>query len=164
MIEATPKFKFEYDNSEESQYVRKMFGEKYLQEKEEERKKKLEKYIVELYDEIDIDRANYARYIQLKTKQIVLTDDDIEKTRDIIRDTFKGQKRWPDGLDLSEDDNYVNYQFERVLVNINRPRLGYNGKTHVGPLHAYSYQNIYKLWGIFGRRFPMYKWISQEMG
>ena len=43
------KFKFEYVDSEESKYVRKMYGDKYLQETNEEIKTKLEILIVKLY-------------------------------------------------------------------------------------------------------------------
>jgi hypothetical protein len=154
------KFKFEYDDSEESQYVLKLYGKKYLQETNEEKKKKLEMFIVELYHSIEIDKSNYKRYMQLKSKEYILTEDEINKVKNIIRDTFKGKKRWTDGHEFYNDEDFLDSQFAKIKFYINQPRLGYNGKTHNGPLHAYSYENLNKLCKIFGRKYPIFKWIS----
>lgn len=154
------KFKFEYDDSEESQYVRKLYGEKYLQETNEEQKTKLEKLIVELYNNIETDKANYDRYMKLKSKQYLLTENEIADVKNIIRETFKGKTRWTDGYEFCNDEDFLNREFEKVRFYINRPRLGYNGKTHFGPMHSYSYENLNKLRKIFGRKFPIFKWTS----
>jgi hypothetical protein len=153
------KFKFEYDDSEESQYVRKLYGEKYLLETNIEKKMQLENWIVKLYQQIEITTANHERYKQLKSKQIILSDDDINKVKDIIRDNFKGQKRWTDGTEFCNDEDFLNKELGKIMYNINRPRLGYTGKTHYGPLHSYSYENLNKLFAIFGRKFSIFKWI-----
>jgi hypothetical protein len=146
------KFKFEYDDSEESQYVRKMYGDKYLQETNEEKKTKLKNLIVKLYSSIEVDKANSNRYNQIKSKQYVLSEDDIKKAKDIIRDNFKGKKRWTDGTEFSNDEDFLNSQLAKIKYNINRPRLGYNGKTHFGPLYSYSYENLNRLYEIFGKK------------
>jgi hypothetical protein len=156
------KFKFEYDDSEESQYVRKLYGEKYLQETNEERKMKLEKFIVELYNRIEADKANYERYMKLKSKQVVLSEDDINKVKDIIRETFKGMKTWTDGSEFYNDEDFLQRQLGKIAFNINRPRLGHNRKTHFGPLHSYSYGDLNKLREIFGRKIPIFKWVSNS--
>jgi hypothetical protein len=155
-----PKFKFEYDNSEESQYVRKLYGERYLLETNIEKKMQLENWIVNLYKQIEISAANCERYKQLKTKEIILSDDDINKAKDIIRDNFKGQKTWIDGTEFCHDEDFVNKELGKIMYNINRPKLGYTGKTHYGPLHSYSYENLNKLFAIFGRKISIFKWIS----
>ena len=81
------KFKFEYVDSEESKYVRKMYGDKYLQETNEEIKTKLEILIVKLYHLIKVHEANYDRYIKLKTNQCVLSEEDI-----LLLDGFQMKK------------------------------------------------------------------------
>ena len=162
MIEETTKnsykFKFEYDDSEESQYVRKLYGEKYLQETNEEEKTKLEKLIVKLYQRIEIDNLHHQRYIQLKSKQYVLSEQEIDEVKNIIRNTFRGKKRWTDGHEFCNDEDFLNEQFSKIKFYINQPRLGYNRKTHYGPLHSYSCENLFRLREIFGRKIPFFKW------
>jgi hypothetical protein len=155
------KFKFEYVDSEESKYVRKMYGDKYLQETNEEIKTKLEILIVKLYHLIEVHEANYDRYIKLKTNQYVLSEEDITKAKDIIRETFAGKKA-RDGTEFYNDEDFLNREITKIKCNINLPRLGYNGKTHFGPLYSYSTENLNKLYDIFGRRFSAFKWISNE--
>jgi hypothetical protein len=151
------KFKFEYDDSEESQFVRKLYGNRYLQETNGEEKQKLKNLIIKLYNNIEDDKSNYERYMQRKTKQYVLTEDDINKAKNIISINFKGMKA-TDGSEFYNNEDFINRQFEKVVYNINRPRLGYTGKTHYGPLHSYSNENLKKLFEIFGRKIPIFKW------
>jgi hypothetical protein len=155
------KFKFEYDDSEESQYVRKLYGNRYLQETNEEEKQKLENLIIKLYYHIETDKKNYERYMQRQTKQYALTKDDINKVKEIISINFKGMKRWTDGSEFCNDEDFLNREFEKVAYYINRPRLGYTGKTHYGPLHSYSNENLKKLFEIFGRKIPIFNWNSK---
>jgi hypothetical protein len=157
MEEATHKFKFEYDDSEESQYVRKLYGEKYLQETDPEQKIKWENLIIQLYRYIEIDRIQYERYMQLKTKQYVLSPDDIRKVKDIICDNFKGKTRY-DGSEYDCDEEFLNKEFAFIRYHINRPILRIN--RHYGPLYLYSYESLRALIEILGKRKSLYKWID----
>ena len=103
-----------------------------------------------------MDKVNYDRYIKLKTKQCILSEEDIHKVKDIIRNTFKGKTRWTDGSEFYNDEDFLEREFGNIRFNINRPGLGYNRKTHVGPLHAYSHESINKFREIFGRKFPFF--------
>ena len=65
----TEQFKFEYDDSEESQYVRKWYGERYLLETDEEKRAKLKMDIIKVYRLIDLDKSQHERYKQIQSKQ-----------------------------------------------------------------------------------------------
>jgi hypothetical protein len=95
--------------------------------------------------------------------RIALNDNDINKAKDIIRNNFKGQKSWTDGYEFCNDEDFLNKELGKIMYNINRPRLGYSGKTHYGPLHSYSCENLNKLFEIFGRKISIYKWLSNDV-
>jgi hypothetical protein len=151
----TEQFKFEYDDNEESQYVRKLYGEKYLRETDEEKRAKLKMDIMRVYRLIDMDKSQHERYKQIQAKQYTLSEHDRTEAKHIIRENFRSNKRWMEQCgEHPGNEEFWNRQLGIVMWNLNRPRFGYNGKTHVGPLHLYSHESINKLRMIFGKKQP----------
>ena len=153
----TEQFKFEYDDSEESQYVRKWYGEKYLRETDEEKRAKLKMDIIKMYRLIDMDKSQHERYKQIQAKQYTLSEHDRNEAKHVIRENFRSNKQWWEKCgEHSDNEEFWNKQLGNVMWNLNRPRFGYNGKTHFGPLHSYSHESINQLRMIFGKKQPAF--------
>ena len=126
--------------------MRKLYGENYLRETDEEKKAKLKMNIIRVYHLIDLDKSQCERYNQIQSKQYILSEDDMNEAKRIIRENFLSNKQWMEACgEHPGNEEFWNKQLGNVMWNLNRPRFGYNGKTHVGPLHLYSHESINKL-------------------